>query len=71
MNQVQSEWTNWNETPRIQKGGWNYGKKSELKKRSMNFRKPVGLKMEQVSKETGKNITEVVNDVLERYWGFF
>jgi len=57
------------ENQRIQKDGWNYGKRTTTRKTSVNLDEDVGMYLERKRIETGLFIGRIINDSLRHHFG--
>ena len=56
------------ETPRIQKDGWNYGKQTIKKKTSITLDEDIGEHLEQLKEEKGLFLGSIINQSLRNYF---
>ena len=69
MNYKNSESMDFTEdTPRIQKDGWNYGKQTIKKKTSITLDEDIGEHLEQLKEEKGLFLGSIINQSLRNYF---
>ena len=56
------------DTPRIQKDGWNYGKQTIKKKTSITLDEDIGEHLEQLKEEKGLFLGSIINQSLRNYF---
>ena len=56
------------DTPRIQKDGWNYGKQTIKKKTSITLDEDIGEHLEQLKEEKGLFTSSIINQSLRNYF---
>ena len=56
------------DTPRIQKDGWNYGKQTIKKKTSITLDEDIGEHLERLKEEKGLFLGSIINQSLRNYF---
>ena len=56
------------DTPRIQKDGWNYGKQTIKKKTSITLDEDIGEHLEQLKEQKGLFTSSIINQSLRNYF---